>query len=254
MKSPDSRHSTHSHSPVSLVWRVSAYWATSPTRWPPLWEPSTGSCTPASTPQWSVPISAAHGPEPSSEQFPRLWATRQQRVTWIRLPGVSPLFYFHGNSRILMDWAGIWEAIIVRWVGRPEKPVRLISALKSLIFQAGYRVMCVTNERLCRVTSIRHSVALLGLCSIAAPLTDLTTVTFAIGKCFGWNWAQKFHSRLSACQRVPRLPVLQVLQGSGCEEQSETVLLLTFAPSTYHVAHGNQQLWTEWRAEGTRYG
>ncbi|PIC48625.1 hypothetical protein B9Z55_007528 [Caenorhabditis nigoni] len=46
--------------------------------------------------------------------------------------------------------------------------------------KAGYRVMCVTNERLCRVTSIRHSVALLGLCSIAAPLTDLTTLTFAI--------------------------------------------------------------------------
>uniref|UniRef100_A0A1I7U570 Protoheme IX farnesyltransferase, mitochondrial n=2 Tax=Caenorhabditis tropicalis TaxID=1561998 RepID=A0A1I7U570_9PELO len=46
--------------------------------------------------------------------------------------------------------------------------------------KAGYRVMCVTNERLCRVTSIRHSLALLGLCSIAAPLTDLTTLTFAI--------------------------------------------------------------------------
>ncbi|KAF1767169.1 hypothetical protein GCK72_007128 [Caenorhabditis remanei] len=46
--------------------------------------------------------------------------------------------------------------------------------------KAGYRVMCVTNERLCRVTSIRHSLALLGLCSIAAPLTNLTTLTFAI--------------------------------------------------------------------------
>ncbi|CAI5441709.1 unnamed protein product [Caenorhabditis angaria] len=46
--------------------------------------------------------------------------------------------------------------------------------------RAGYRVMCVTNERLCRITSIRHSLALLGLCSIAAPLTGLTTMTFAI--------------------------------------------------------------------------
>ncbi|CAI2346933.1 unnamed protein product [Caenorhabditis sp. 36 PRJEB53466] len=46
--------------------------------------------------------------------------------------------------------------------------------------KAGYRVMCVTNERLCRVTSIRHSLALLGMCSVAAPLTDLTTLTFAI--------------------------------------------------------------------------
>ncbi|CAB3405366.1 unnamed protein product [Caenorhabditis bovis] len=46
--------------------------------------------------------------------------------------------------------------------------------------RAGYRVMCVTNERLCRITSIRHSLALVGLCSIAAPLTDLTTVSFAL--------------------------------------------------------------------------
>ncbi|CAJ0957551.1 unnamed protein product, partial [Mesorhabditis belari] len=46
--------------------------------------------------------------------------------------------------------------------------------------KAGYRVMCVTNERLCRVTSLRHSLALVGLCSIAAPLTGLTTVSFAI--------------------------------------------------------------------------
>ncbi|VDN28169.1 unnamed protein product [Cylicostephanus goldi] len=46
--------------------------------------------------------------------------------------------------------------------------------------KAGYRVMCVTNERLCRVTSIRHSLALVGLCSVAAPLTNLTTITFAL--------------------------------------------------------------------------
>ncbi|VDM67246.1 unnamed protein product, partial [Strongylus vulgaris] len=46
--------------------------------------------------------------------------------------------------------------------------------------KAGYRVMCVTNERLCRVTSIRHSLALVGLCSVVAPLTNLTTITFAL--------------------------------------------------------------------------
>ncbi|TKR93536.1 hypothetical protein L596_007969 [Steinernema carpocapsae] len=45
--------------------------------------------------------------------------------------------------------------------------------------RAGYRVMCVTNEDLCRRTTLRHSIALLGLCSIAAPLCDLTTSTFA---------------------------------------------------------------------------
>ncbi|VDM62359.1 unnamed protein product [Angiostrongylus costaricensis] len=55
--------------------------------------------------------------------------------------------------------------------------------------KAGYRVMCVTNERLCRVTSIRHSLALVGLCSFAAPFTNLTTITFAFGmlQIFFWN-------------------------------------------------------------------
>lgn len=40
--------------------------------------------------------------------------------------------------------------------------------------------MCVTDEALCRRTSIRHALSLVGLCSIAAPLTDLTTMTFAV--------------------------------------------------------------------------
>jgi protoheme IX farnesyltransferase len=45
--------------------------------------------------------------------------------------------------------------------------------------RAGYRVMCVTDEGICRRTTIRHSLALLGLCSVAAPLTHLTSLNFA---------------------------------------------------------------------------
>nr|CAG4645663.1 EOG090X09NT [Lynceus sp. MCZ IZ 141354] len=46
--------------------------------------------------------------------------------------------------------------------------------------KAGYRMMSVTNPSLCRKTTLRYSYALLGLCSVAAPLTDLTTWTFAL--------------------------------------------------------------------------
>jgi len=46
--------------------------------------------------------------------------------------------------------------------------------------RAGYRVMCVTDEDLCRRTTIRYSLMLLGLCSIAAPLSNLTTSVFAV--------------------------------------------------------------------------
>ncbi|CAD5226467.1 unnamed protein product [Bursaphelenchus xylophilus] len=46
--------------------------------------------------------------------------------------------------------------------------------------RAGYRVMCVTDEDLCRKTTMRHAVGLLGLCSVAAPCFDLTPVNFAL--------------------------------------------------------------------------
>uniref|UniRef100_A0A915EKJ6 Heme O synthase n=1 Tax=Ditylenchus dipsaci TaxID=166011 RepID=A0A915EKJ6_9BILA len=46
--------------------------------------------------------------------------------------------------------------------------------------RAGYRVMCVTNEELCRRTTLRHSVAVLALCSVVAPVTNLTTYVFAL--------------------------------------------------------------------------
>lgn len=46
--------------------------------------------------------------------------------------------------------------------------------------RAGYRMMSVTHPELCRATALRHSVALLVLCSAAAPLADLTTWTFAV--------------------------------------------------------------------------
>ncbi|KAE9553509.1 hypothetical protein FO519_003258 [Halicephalobus sp. NKZ332] len=45
--------------------------------------------------------------------------------------------------------------------------------------RAGYRVMCVTDEGLCRRTTLRYSMLLFGLCSIAAPLSCLTTPVFA---------------------------------------------------------------------------
>uniref|UniRef100_A0A0K0DXJ2 Protoheme IX farnesyltransferase, mitochondrial n=1 Tax=Strongyloides stercoralis TaxID=6248 RepID=A0A0K0DXJ2_STRER len=52
--------------------------------------------------------------------------------------------------------------------------------LRADYSRAGYRVMCVTDEKLCRKTTLRHSLALLGICSIAAPLSGLTSYTFAL--------------------------------------------------------------------------
>nr|CAG4634924.1 EOG090X09NT [Alona affinis] len=51
--------------------------------------------------------------------------------------------------------------------------------LRSDYSRAGYRMMCVTNPGLCRRTTLRHTAALVGLCSLA-PVVGLTTWTFAL--------------------------------------------------------------------------
>lgn len=51
--------------------------------------------------------------------------------------------------------------------------------LRSEYSRAGYRMTSVVDPALCRRTALRHSILLLGLCTLA-PIIDLTTWTFAI--------------------------------------------------------------------------
>jgi protoheme IX farnesyltransferase len=44
--------------------------------------------------------------------------------------------------------------------------------------RAGYRMMSVVNPDLCKRVALRHSVAMIGLCTLA-PILDVTTWTFA---------------------------------------------------------------------------
>jgi len=46
--------------------------------------------------------------------------------------------------------------------------------------RAGYRMMSVTEPGLCRRTTLRYSLACVGICSVAAPLLELTTPSFAL--------------------------------------------------------------------------
>ncbi|CAF0754816.1 unnamed protein product [Rotaria sordida] len=45
--------------------------------------------------------------------------------------------------------------------------------------RAGYKMMCVSHERLCLITSLRYSIMILLSCSFVAPLIDMTTWLFA---------------------------------------------------------------------------
>ena len=46
--------------------------------------------------------------------------------------------------------------------------------------KADYKMMCVTDEGLCRRTTLRHSLSLIGACQLGAPLAELTTWMFAL--------------------------------------------------------------------------
>merc|ERR1712241_622805 len=46
--------------------------------------------------------------------------------------------------------------------------------------KAGYRMMSVTNPRLCKIVSLRHSIGCLLVCSIGAPMLYVTTYAFAL--------------------------------------------------------------------------
>merc|ERR1719423_600012 len=46
--------------------------------------------------------------------------------------------------------------------------------------KAGYRMMSVTNPDLCKRVALRHSILCTGICSVAAPMLDVTTPTFAV--------------------------------------------------------------------------
>lgn len=46
--------------------------------------------------------------------------------------------------------------------------------------RAGYKMMCVSHERLCLVTSLRYSMMIFLACSFVAPAIDMTTWWFAL--------------------------------------------------------------------------
>jgi protoheme IX farnesyltransferase len=52
--------------------------------------------------------------------------------------------------------------------------------LRSEYSRAGYRMISVLNPRICTSSALSHTVALLVMCSLIAPLVELTTWNFAI--------------------------------------------------------------------------
>ncbi|XP_046403085.1 protoheme IX farnesyltransferase, mitochondrial [Ischnura elegans] len=76
--------------------------------------------------------------------------------------------------------------------------------LRQEYSRAGYRMMAVTNPDLCRTTSLRYSIGMIGIC-LAAPMLDVTTWTFAFDSMplnlyltyLSWNFYKEADSRSS---------------------------------------------------------
>nr|CAG4651149.1 EOG090X09NT [Simocephalus serrulatus] len=93
--------------------------------------------------------------------------------------------------------------------------------LRSDYSRAGYRMMAVTNPDLCRRTTLRHTAALIGICS-SAPAIGLTTWMFALDSLpvnlyflyLAWRFYR--HSDSSSSRKLFRmslahLPIIMIL-------------------------------------------
>lgn len=90
---------------------------------------------------------------------------------------IPPLMGYTAATGAIQPAAFVLAAILYSWQFPHFNA--LSWNLRGDYSRAGYRIMCVTNEGLCRRTTFRHSLALFGTCSLAAPLSNLTTWSFA---------------------------------------------------------------------------
>ena len=100
---------------------------------------------------------------------------------------------------------------------------------------SGYRMMSVTHPDLCRRVALRHSLALIAVCT-AAPLLDVTTWAFALDSLPLNLWmvflAYKFYQKADSSSsrklfrftliHLPLLMTLMCLGKKSSKDKSET--------------------------------
>lgn len=99
--------------------------------------------------------------------------------TWVGslVGAIPPLIGWVGCSGELETGALIMAAILYSWQFPHFNA--LSWNLRSDYSRAGYRMMSVTNPGLCKRVALRHSVGMIGICSLA-PVVGVTTWTFAV--------------------------------------------------------------------------
>ena len=93
--------------------------------------------------------------------------------TWVGsvVGALPPLIGYASATGGTLDYgAGILAAILFSWQFPHFNS--LSWNLRPDYSKAGYRMMSVTNPELCKRVALRHSIACIGICSVAAPLLD----------------------------------------------------------------------------------
>lgn len=101
--------------------------------------------------------------------------------TWVGsvVGALPPLIGYASATGGTLDYgAGILAAILFSWQFPHFNS--LSWNLRPDYSKAGYRMMSVTNPELCKRVALRHSIACIGICSVAAPLLDVTSASFAV--------------------------------------------------------------------------
>ncbi|KAI9564337.1 hypothetical protein GHT06_008075 [Daphnia sinensis] len=158
--------------------------------------------------------------------------------TWVGsvVGALPPLMGYAGCTGYLDAGAMVLGGVLYAWQFPHFNA--LSWNLRSDYSRAGYRMMAVTNPDLCRRTTLRHTAALIGICS-TAPLIGLTTWTFALDSLpvnlyflmLAWRFYR--HSDSSSSRKLFRmslahLPIIMILMlVHKKREDSEDWLLKT---------------------------
>nr|CAG4637182.1 EOG090X09NT [Ceriodaphnia reticulata] len=141
--------------------------------------------------------------------------------TWVGsvVGALPPLMGYAGCTGYLDAGAMVLGGVLYAWQFPHFNA--LSWNLRSDYSRAGYRMMAVTNPDLCRRTTLRHTAALIGICS-SAPAIGLTTWMFALDSLpvnlyfLYLAWRFYHHSDSSSSRKLFRmslahLPIIMIL-------------------------------------------
>lgn len=108
--------------------------------------------------------------------------------TWVGsiVGSIPPLMGWAACTGSLEPGAFVLAGILYSWQFAHFNA--LSWGLRGDYSRAGYRMMSVTDPELCKRVALRYSLTMIPICSVAAPLFDLTTLWFSLDSLIPNAW------------------------------------------------------------------